>query len=99
MNDENGTNGYIYYINRNHVIDAKPVVKQFGRYANDTNGFKKSRLLKNNARYAIEDFHVYIEAIEDIEAGSEILVRYGKEYWEVMRYNLKLQRRQENNNN
>jgi hypothetical protein len=31
---------------------------------------------------------VYIEAVKDVSAGSEIFVSYGKEYWDVMRKNL-----------
>lgn len=90
VNDDNGKNGYIYYINRNHVIDAKPFSKTFGRYANDANGLKKLKSIKNNARYVVDNFKVYIEAVKDIAAGSEILVRYGKEYWDVIRHNMKL---------
>jgi hypothetical protein len=37
---------------------------------------------------------VYIEAIKDIPAGGEILVQYGKEYWDVIKHNLKLDERQ-----
>jgi len=90
VDDDNGKNGYIYYINRNHVIDAKPFSKTFGRYANDANGLKKLRLVKNNARYVIDNLRVYIEAVKDIPAGGEILVRYGKEYWDSIRHNIKL---------
>ena len=90
VDDDNGKNGYIYYINRNHVIDAKPFSKTFGRYANDANGLKKLRLVKNNARYVIDNLRVYIEAVKDIPAGGEILVRYGKEYWDIIRHNIKL---------
>ena|SRR5215203_3274228 len=92
VNDDGGRNGYIYYINRNYVIDAKPLPKTFGRYANDANGLKKIKSVKNNARYVVDNFSVYIEAVKDIPAGSEILVRYGKEYWDVIRYNIKLHR-------
>jgi len=90
VDDDNGKNGYIYYINRNHVIDAKPFSKTFGRYANDANGLKKLRFVKNNARYVIDNLRVYIEAVKDIPAGGEILVRYGKEYWDIIRHNIKL---------
>ena len=90
VDDDNGKNGYIYYINRNHVIDAKPFSKTFGRYANDANGLKKLRLVKNNARYVMDNLRVYIEAVKDIPAGGEILVRYGKEYWDIIRHNIKL---------
>jgi SET domain-containing protein len=90
VDDDNGKNGYIYYINRNLVIDAKPLTKTLGRYANDANGLKKIKALTNNARYVVDESKVYIEAATDIPAGGEILVRYGKEYWDIIRFNLKL---------
>jgi SET domain-containing protein len=90
VDDDNGKNGYIYYINRNLVINAKPLTKTLGRYANDANGLKKIKALTNNARYVVDEFKVYIEAAKDIPAGGEILVRYGKEYWDIIRFNLKL---------
>ena len=90
VNDDDGKNGYIYYINRNHVVDAKPLTETFGRYANDANGLKKLKSAKNNARYVVDNLKVYIEAVKDIPAGGEILVRYGKEYWDVIRHNRKL---------
>ena len=90
VDDDNGKNGYIYYINRNHVINARPLTKTFGRYANDAGGLKKIKELKNNARYVIDGLRVYIEATKDIVAGGEILVRYGKEYWDIIRHNQKL---------
>ena len=93
VDDDSGKNGYIYYINRNHVINARPLTKTFGRYANDAEGLKKIKETKNNARYVIDDLRVYIEATKDIEAGGEILVRYGKEYWDIIRYNQKLAKR------
>jgi SET domain-containing protein len=72
------------------VIDAKPLPKTFGRYANDASGLRKIKSIKNNARYVIDNFRVYIEAIKDIPAGGEILVRYGKEYWDVIQHNMKV---------
>lgn len=97
VDDDNGKNGYIYYINRNHVIDARTAIKTFGRYANDANGLKKLKSVKNNSRYTIENLRVYIEAVKDIPPGEEILVRYGKEYWDVIRHNLKIHKRKKLN--
>jgi hypothetical protein len=84
-------NVYLMYVNRNHVIDAKPMVKTLGRFANDAKGLIKVPGLKNNAEYITEGKKVYIEATRDIEAGSEILVNYGKDYWKVVRAYLKKQ--------
>ncbi len=83
-------NGYIYYINRNHVIDAMLYKKALARYANDAKGIKKVKGLTNNSRYIKDNGRVYIIAIKDIEAGSEILVGYKKEYWDAIIYNNKL---------
>lgn len=89
---DEGRNGYIYYINRNHVIDAQPFPKYLGRYANDAQGMTRVKGITNNCRYVadMDTMRVYIEAVKDIPAGGEILVQYGKEYWDVIKYNLKL---------
>jgi hypothetical protein len=44
----------------------------------------------NNSRYVVDGKRVFIEATKNIDAGSEILVSYGKEYWDVVRYNKRL---------
>ncbi len=80
-------NGYIFYINRNHVIDAMPYTKALGRYVNDANGIYKMRSLINNAKYVVEDARVFIQATKNIKAGDEILVSYKKEYWDVIKHN------------
>ncbi len=91
VDHDEGKNGYIYYIKRSLVIDAYNYKKALGRYANDAQGLSKIKGIKNNSRYVIEGSRVYIEAVKDIHPGSEILVGYGKEYWDVIRYNLKLE--------
>lgn len=84
------TNGYIFYISRNAVVDARSYKKALGRYANDARGLSRKAGLGNNAEYIAEGGKVYIDAIKHIPAGSEILVGYGKEYWDVIRHNQKL---------
>jgi uncharacterized protein len=86
----NGENGYIYYVNRNHVIDARTYKKAFARYANDAVGLQKIKGISNNAVYTEDKMKVFIEAIKDIPANSEILVSYGKEYWDAIRHNKRL---------
>jgi SET domain-containing protein len=81
-------NGYIYTIDPQHVIDAKTYRKALARYANDAQGMVRKNGIKNNARYVVDGLKVYIEAVKDVSAGSEIFVTYGKEYWDVMRKNL-----------
>ena len=83
-------NGYVFYINRNHVIDASRTLKAYGRYANDAKGLSKIKGLRNNATYAIRRHKVFIQATRNIPANSEILVDYGKEYWPAVRYNMRL---------
>ena len=83
-----GKNVYIYYINRNHVIDAYTYKKAFARYANDAVGISKVKGIRNNAQYEKESLKVFIRATRDIQPGEEIYVGYGKEYWDVIKKNL-----------
>jgi len=87
---EEKENLYIYYVKRHHVIDALPVKSALARYANDAKGLKRVKGLTNNAAYVEDGLKVYIESTKDIPAGSEIFVSYGKEYWDVIRYNARL---------
>lgn len=84
---QEGLNPYIYYVSDDHVIDAARRKKSMARYANDARGMKKIKGLKNNAEYVEEGNRVYIEATRNIAEGSEILVGYGKEYWDVLKKN------------
>ncbi len=90
VKDEDGKNGYIFYINRNHVIDALRTMRAFARYANDARGLVRIKGLLNNSDYVVDGLKAYIEAKRDIPAGGEILVDYGKDYWKVIRENIKL---------
>ncbi|MDP9042578.1 MAG: SET domain-containing protein [Bacteroidota bacterium] len=90
VDHRNGTNGYIYFINRKNVVDAYTYKKALGRYANDAEGTGRKKGLKNNAMYEAVGLKVFIDAIKDIPAGSEIFVGYGKEYWDVIKYNKKI---------
>ena len=83
-------NGYVFYIKRGLVIDAKNYIKAFGRYANDAGGISRLKKITNNSRYVVDGEKVFIEALKDINAGDEILVSYGKEYWDTVRYNKRL---------
>ena len=86
-----GENGYIYYAKRTHVIDARPHPDALARYANDARGLKRIKGMVNNAEYTEEGIKVFIKASKNIPSGSEILVDYGKEYWDAIRHNLKLE--------
>jgi uncharacterized protein len=89
-NHRDGNNGYLFYIDRNHVVDAFTYKKAKARYANDARGLGRKMGLSNNAVYESAGSKVYIDAIKDIPAGTEILVGYGKEYWDIIRYNKKI---------
>jgi uncharacterized protein len=82
-------NGYIYTINNNHVIDAQKTLKALARYANDARGLIRVKGITNNCTYVNDGLKAYIESVKDIPSGAEIFVDYGKEYWDVVRENLK----------
>jgi uncharacterized protein len=83
-------NKYIFYVTRHHVINAQPYKRSLARYANDAKGISKMRGARNNAYYVTSGSRVFIEAKSDIEAGSEILVDYGRDYWRAIRHNQRL---------
>jgi len=83
------SNYYIFYVTENHIIDAKRYRKSFARYINDAKGLKKIKGINNNAAFIIDGLKVFVDATKNIPAGEEILVGYGKEYWQVIRKNQK----------
>lgn len=85
-----GNNGYIYYVNRNFVLDAQHDKTALARYANDARGIGRVKGILNNCHYVTEGTRVFIESLKDIPAGGEILVSYGPEYWQVIRHNRKI---------
>src|SRR4026209_562250 len=87
VKDDDGKNGYIFYINRDNVIDALRARTTLARYANDARGIVRIKGVLNNSDYVIDGKKVFIESSKDIPANSEILVDYGKEYWQVIRAN------------
>ena len=91
VDDNDGNNGYIYYVRRHHVIDASRRRSALARYANDARGLKRVKGITNNAVYDEVGLKVYIKAKKDIYPGQEILVEYGKEYWGVIRHNIKVE--------
>ena len=89
VKDDDGKNGYIFYINRKHVIDALPTKKALARYANDARGIVRVKGLKNNSDYIVDGLKAYIESKKAIPAKGEVFVDYGKDYWKVIRENTK----------
>lgn len=90
VQSEEGENGYVYYVTRNHVIDALNDKKSLARYANDARGLQRVKSVTNNAEYVEDGKRVFIVAVKDIPANSEIFVGYGPEYWQVIRYNIRI---------
>ena len=90
VDHKEGKNGYIYYVTRNYVIDASTYKKALARYANDAKGLQRLKGINNNCIYTLFKGKVYIQSIKDILPNTEILVDYGREYWDVIRYNAKL---------
>ena len=80
-------NGYVYYLKREHVIDAMTYKKALARFANDANGLINTNELVNNSKFMLREDKVYIRATKDIFASEEIFVSYGKEYWKVVAEN------------
>ncbi len=82
---EDGYNAYLFKLNRHYAIDGKKYLKSFGRYANDARGFSKILGLRNNSEYVVKKNKCYLSAIRKIHKGEEILIPYGKAYWDLMR--------------
>jgi uncharacterized protein len=82
---EDGHNGYLMYITRNAVIDAHPAIKTLGRYANDARGLVRIDGLRNNCEYVSEGNKCFIESLRSIKKSEEILVGYGREFWQLQR--------------
>jgi hypothetical protein len=95
VKDDDGKNGYIFYVNRNHVIDALPTKQHLARYANDAKGLTRIKGLRNNCDYITDGLKAYIESHKNIPAYSEIFVDYGPDYWKTIRENIKVDRDQE----
>jgi hypothetical protein len=93
LNDGNEEQyGYMLYYNKNHCIDAFHCPEALARYANDANGLFRKKGLFNNCKYEFFGKRGWIVAFRNIQPHSEILVGYGKEYWDDVRYNLRLDR-------
>lgn len=90
--ENDADNPYIYYIDDANVIDASSDLGSFGRYANDAAGLTRVPGLKNNAEYEEVDNRVFIKAKAHITAGSEIFVAYGKDYWQQVRENIRVEK-------
>ena len=82
--------GYAFYISKKKCIDAYFTPKELARYANDAKGLTKIKGVNNNCCYVVYKNSGWIKAEKNIQAGSEIFVAYGAEYWKDIRDNIKL---------
>jgi uncharacterized protein len=88
-------NGYVFYVTAKYVIDAWGYKKELARYANDAKGLNRIKGITTNSEYAVDRKakRCYITAIQEIPALSEIFVEYGAEYWQAIRYNIRVEER------
>jgi len=92
IQDNPAINPYVYYVNRNHVIDAMPFPGSLGRYANDAAGIVTMTGCINNAKFMVVNKKVFFKAVMDILPGAEIFVSYGKDYWDNIIFNLAVEK-------
>lgn len=72
---------YFIYIDDDTTLDVYDS-KCLAKYANDAEGFRKIRGKRNNSTLTQDGKNIYIQATKDIDAGDEIFVGYGKDYWD-----------------
>lgn len=89
---ERDEDGYLFFVNKKHCIDAWNTPQHKARYANDAAGLSKVKGLTNNSVYEIDGNKCFIVATKNIEAGQEIFVSYSKEYWDCVKYNISIGR-------
>ena len=89
---EKNEDGYLFFINKKNCIDAFNTPEHKARFANDAAGLARVKGLTNNCVYEIEGDKCYIVATKNIEANSEVFVSYTKDYWDCIRYNIKIGR-------
>ncbi len=94
---QGGLNAYLYYVTKDHVIDAFSSKNEPGRYMNDAVAFRKIKPGANNCKYVQEGLKVFIYAKRDIAADAELFVRYGKKYWDVIQRNRRQAKRKKLN--
>ncbi|MBL7843609.1 MAG: SET domain-containing protein [Cyclobacteriaceae bacterium] len=94
VKDDDGKNGYIFYVKRYHVIDAWKTERHLARYANDAKGLSKIKGITNNCDYITDGLKAYIESKKSIPAGAEIFVDYGPDYWKTIRENITLAKKE-----
>jgi SET domain-containing protein len=78
-----GNDKYFISMLDGSIMDSMHV-ECFAKYANDAEGFSKSKF-KNCAKISLdEDDNVCIIATRNIKMGEEIFCGYGKKYWKKL---------------
>ena len=80
---ERGDNRNFFYINSKTVINPIHQKKSLAHFANDADGFTRSKSHNNNAEYITEGNRCFIDAVSPIARFEEILVNYHRDYWKV----------------
>ncbi len=83
-------NGYVFYFTAKYVLDAWNYKKAHARYINDAKGITRIDGITNNTEFVIVGKQCFVEATKNIPAFAELFVGYGAEYWQAIRYNIKL---------
>ncbi len=78
-----------YFINMldGSIMDSKHVFC-FAKYANDSQGLKKTSFAYNAEINLDDEERVCLVALKKINAGEEIFCSYGKKYWQKFKKNL-----------
>src|SRR6478609_380184 len=63
---ERDEDGYLFFVNKKHCIDAWNTPQHKARYANDAAGLSRVKGLSNNCNYEIEGNRCFIVAKKDI---------------------------------
>ncbi|MEO0311024.1 MAG: hypothetical protein RIQ89_681 [Bacteroidota bacterium] len=82
---KDGYNAYIFKLNSRWGIDGAKKLKSFGRYANDATGPTRTPGLRNNCCYETVKLKCFLDASRNIKAGSELLVPYGGNFWQLVK--------------
>lgn len=72
---------YLIDWDENYTLDVEKS-DCFAKYANDAEGLKLVKNLKNNSKISWYNNKLFLEATKDIKQNEEIYVSYGKEYWD-----------------
>lgn len=72
------------------ILDSMPIFCH-AMYANDAAGITRMEGIRNNCKIEIEDGGPRMVATRNIKAGDEILVGYGRVYWNNVKRRLKNQ--------